>query len=283
MPIDPKQALEYLGVNPDEVESIDAFKEHVSKTYVPRSEAFKDEEIQRQIFGKVNNTMRSRLKNVAKEIGIDAKFDDIEPTDGIDLIAAGAKAKLVEYETKLSEAQKGNKPAKEVEEWQRKYDEASKKVEALTGNLTEWETKYKDLEGSVAKREREARINAQWENAFGSLKFNEGVSPLAVKGFQVAVRDKYAIDFDDEGSPYAIDVTTKKRVPNPNRAHEFLGLGDLVKQYAEQEKLIGGNPQGGKPVRQTMTMLGGSATQRQDTPTGDAPKGRRIMPPVLNQ
>lgn len=283
MPIDPKQALEYLGVNPEEVESLDAFKEHVSKTYVLRSEAIKDEEVQRQIFGKVNNTMRARLKNVAKDIGIDAKFDEIDPTDGIDLIAAGAKAKLVEYESKLAEVQKGHKPAKEVEEWQRKYDEASKKVEALTGNLAEWEAKYKDLESNVTKRERETRINAQWERAFGGLKFNEGVSPLAVKGFQVAVRDKYAIDFDDEGSPYAIDVTTKKRVPNPNRAHEFLGLDDLVKQYAEAEKLIGGNPQGGKPVRQTMTLLGGTSTQRQDTPAGEAPKGRRMMPPVLNQ
>ena len=281
MPIDPKEALGYLGINPDEIENLDAFKEHVSTTYVPRAEAIKDEAITKAIFGKVNNSLRTRLKNVGKELGIDAKFDEVDPTDGIDLIAAGAKAKLSEYAGQLEEAKKGHKPAKEVEEWQRKYDEAHKKVEALTGNLGEWENKYKALETSVQQREREARVNAQWERALGGIKPNEGITPLALKGFQAAVKEKYAVEFDDEGNPYAIDTATKKRVPNPNRAHEFLGLDDLVKSYAEQEKLIGGNPQGGKPVRQTMTMLGGAQAQTQQQTTTEQRQGRRIMPPLI--
>jgi hypothetical protein len=282
MPIDPKEALQYLGVNAEEMENIDAFKAHVSTTYVPRDQAHKDPEIAKQIFGKVNNGLRTRLKGVGKELGIDAKFDELDPADGIDLLAASAKARTAELSQQLDELKKGiGKPGKEVEELTTKYNEAKKLADDLTGRLGDWESKYNNLEQTVQQRERQARIDAQWERAIGGLKFNEGVTPLAVKGFHAAVREKFAVDFDDEGTPYAIDAVAKKRVPNPNKAHDSLSLDDLVKSYAEQEKLIGGNPQGGKPVRSTTTLLGGQ--QQQHAATDQPTTGRRVMPPLRSR
>lgn len=281
MPIDPKQALDYLGVNAEEMESIDAFKEHVNKTYVPRAEAHKDADITKTIFGKANGALRTKFKGVAKELDInDVKWDEIEPSDGIDLIAAAAKGRTAELSKQIKELQAGAaKPSKDVEELTRKYDEAKKLQEQLTEQLGGWENKYKELEGSVSKRERESRVNAQWERALGGIKANEGISPLAIKGFHAAVKEKYAVEFDDEGTPYALDLSTKKRVPNPNKAHDFLGLDDLVKQYAEAEKIIGGNPQGGRPVRQTVGLLGG---QQQQAPAHQdqrpATSRRTVMP-----
>jgi hypothetical protein len=192
-------------------------------------------------------------------------------------VAASAKARAAELSQQLEELKKGaGKPGKEVEELTTKYNEAKKLTDDLTGRLGEWENKYNTLEQTVQQREKQARIDAQWERALGGLKFNEGVTPLAVKGFHAAVREKFAVDFDDEGSPYAIDAVAKKRVPNPNKAHDSLSLDDLVKSYAEQEKLIGGNPQGGKPVRSTATLLGGQ--QQQQAATDQPATGRRVMP-----
>lgn len=277
MPIDANEALAYLGIKPDEMENLDAFKAHVSTTYVPRAEAHKDADIVRAIVGRDKGTLRTKLKGVGKELGVDAKWDEVEPSDGIDLIAASSKARIAEMTTAMEELKKGAKPGKEVEELTTKYGEAKKLADELKGQLGTWENKYKDLESSVSQREKQARVNAQWERAIGNIKPNEGVTPLAMKGFQAAVKEKFAVEFDDEGTPYAVEAETKKRIPNPNKAHDFLGLDDLVKQYAEAEKLIGGNPQGGKRVGGTSTLLG--QTQRQQTAEPTAPRtGRRVMP-----
>lgn len=279
MPIDPKEALQYLGINADEVENLDAFKAHVTTAYVPRDKAHLDKEVTSKVFGSVNGALRTKLKNVGKELEVsDVKWDELDPADGIELIAAKAKARTAELSALLEDSKKGVKPAKEVEEWQRKYDEAKKLGDDLKGQLGTWEQKYTSLEKSVAQREREARINAQWERAIGGLKFNEGITPLAIKGFQAAVKEKFAVEFDDEGNPYAVDASTKSRVPNPNKAHDFLGLDDLVKSYAEIEKLIGGNPNAGKPVRSTATMFGGQPQQQPAQPAQPAQGGRRVMP-----
>jgi hypothetical protein len=277
MPIDPKEALGYLGIDPEAVENIEAFKAHVSTTYVPRAEAHKDADVVRAIVGRDKGSLRTKLKTVGKELGVDAKWDEVEPADGIDLIAAQAKARFADFSTQLEDAKKGAKPGKDVEELSNKYAEAKKLADELKGQLGTWETKYKDLETSVSQRERQARVNAQWERALGGIKPNEGVTPLAMKGFQAAVKEKFAVEFDDEGTPYAVEAETKKRIPNPNKAHDFLGLDDLVKQYAEAEKLIGGNPQGGKRVGATSTLLG--QVQRQEPAGQQAQRtGRRVMP-----
>lgn len=285
MPIDPKQALEYLGVNPEEIETFDQFKEHVGKTYVLRSNAHLEDDIVNAALGKTYGSLRTKLSSAAKELGLNVDFSALKPAEGIELLAAGAKATLGKFQEELNEAKKGGKTGgKEIEEIQRKYEEATKKVEALTGNLTEWEQKYNNLESTVKQRERDARIEAQWERAISGLKFNEGISPLAIKGFQAEVRSRYAVDFDDEGKPYAVDALSKKRVPNPNKAHDFLGLDDLVKAYAEQEKLIGGPPNNGKPIRQTTSLFAGAApapVQQQAVQGGGAaPVRRTVMPPV---
>lgn len=280
MPIDPKEALGYLGIDPETVEDMDAFKTHVSTTYVPRAEAHKDQDIIKSIFGKVNGSLRNKLKGAGKELGLeDVKWDEVDPTDGIDLLAARAKTHSADLLKQLEEAKKGGKTGgKEVEELSTKYAEAKKLADELKGQLGTWETKYKDLETSVSTREKEARINAQWERAIGGIKPNADVTPLALKGFQAAVKEKFAIEFDDEGTPYAVDATTKKRVPNPNKAHDFLGLDDLVKQYAEAEKLIGGNPAGGKRVGGTATLIGGGAKPQETGSSSDVPARRRVMP-----
>ena len=279
MPIDPKEALGYLGIDPETVEDMDAFKTHVSTTYVPRAEAHKDQDIVKSIFGKVNGSLRNKLKGAGKELGLeDVKWDDVDPTDGIDLLAARAKTHSADLLKQLEEAKKGGKTGgKEVEELSTKYAEAKKLADELKGQLGTWETKYNELETSVGQEKKKARIDSKWESAFGGIKPNADVSPLAWKGFQVSAKDKFDFDFDDEGEPYVVDRSTRKRIPNPNKAHEFLGLDDLVKQYAEAEKLIGGNPAGGKRVGGTATLLGG-AQKQQDTPSGDTPVRRRVMP-----
>ena len=280
MPIDPKEALQYLGIDPETVENLDAFKAHVSTTYVPRDKAHLDKDVTSKVFGSVNGALRTKLKGAGKELELaDVKWDELDPAEGIDLIAAKAKARTAELSALLEESKKGVKPAKEVEELSRKYEEAKKFTDELKGQLGTWEQKYTTLEKSVAQREREARINAQWERAMGGLKFNDGITPLAVKGFQASVKEKFAVEFDDEGNPYAVDATSKSRVPNPNKAHDFLGLDDLVKSYAEQEKLIGGNPNAGKVVRSTATMFGGQ-TQQQTQPAQPTQGARRVMPPL---
>ena len=278
MPIDPIAALKYLGFDPETVENDEVFKAEVTKTYVKRENAHADDEIAARIFGKVNGTLRSKLKAHAKELGIDGEFDKLDPVDGIDLLGKTTKTRFLEHATAMDDIKKGIKPAKEVEELERKYTESKSLSDQLKEQLGSWETKYKDLEGSVQKREKQSRVDAQWERAFGGLKFNEGTSKLTVEGFKHAARAKYEIGFDDEGAIYAMDATTKKRVPNPDKAHDSLPVDELVRAYAAEEKLIGGTPQGGTRVRKTMSLLGGETETRKVEVADDGLPKQRLMP-----
>lgn len=282
MAIDPLKALEYLGYNPEEVESEEAFKESIEKTWVRRDQAHQDDEIAGRIFGKTNGTLRSKLKAQGKELGIEAKWDELDPSEGIDLLGKTLKERVNDYSTKLEEAKKGAKPGKEMEELTAKYNEAKSLSDQLKEQLGSWEKKYNDLEGSVRQREAQAKVDAQWDRAFDSLKFNEGVNKYAIEGFKQAAKGKYAVAFDDEGTPYAMEADSKKRVPNPKKAHDFLGLDDLVKQFAEAEKLTGGTPQGGAQVKKTISLVdpGGSVQRRETTVNDDGTPMKRIMPRV---
>jgi hypothetical protein len=271
MPIDPKEALEYLGINPEEVESLDAYKETFSKTYIKKEAAHLDDEVTGKIFGRVNGSLRSTLKTTGKELGIEAEWDKIDPKEGIQILAQNA----AQIRAELAEAKKGKASSKEVEELSTRYAEAKKLQDELKEQLTTWESKYTNLEQSVKQREVQAKVEAQWDRAFDGVKWNEGVNKYAQEGFKAAVKGRYTIEFDEDGQPYAADAQSKKRIPNPNKAHDFLGLDDLVKQFAEQEKLTGGNPQGGTAIKKTFTTLGGATQQQPQTETKPV---RRVMP-----
>jgi hypothetical protein len=278
MPIDPKEALGYLGIDPEAVENLDAFKAHVSTTYVPRAEAHKDADVVRAIVGRDKGSLRTKLKTVGKELGVDAKWDEVEPADGIDLIAAQAKARVAEMSSALEEAKKGGKTPKEMEELRTQYDRIKGEYEQRGSIIEQLQTEFTGFKQSVEKEKYDWQINQHWNNHLAKITPNADVDPLKKRGFEALLRDRVKLDIDPESKGViALDATTGKQFINPNKMHTSFTVDEVFKQIATEAGIVGGNPQGGKRVGATSTLLG--QVQRQEPARAQPQRtGRRVMP-----
>jgi hypothetical protein len=279
MPIDPKDALGYLGINPEEIADMDAFKAHVSTTYVPRAEAHKDPDIMRAIVGRDKGVLRTKLKGAGKELGLeDVKWDDVDPTEGIDLLTARAKARTAELSSQLEEAKKGGKTPKEVEEQRAQFDRMKGEYEQRGSIIEQLQTEFNEFKENTEKEKRTWQIEEHWKNYRSKITPNADIDPLKMKGFEALLRERVKLDIDTESKKViALDATTGKQFVNPNKLHTVFEPDEVFKQIATEAGIIGGNPQGGKPVKGTSTLLGQPARQPDTTPPG-TPARRQIMP-----
>lgn len=278
MPIDPKEALGYLGIDPEAIETMDDFKANVDTTYVRREMAHVDKEITGKVFGKINGTLRNKLKGVGKELGVEANWDELDPTEGIDHLGRALKDSTTKLRTELEGAKKGGASTKEITEIKEKYEAQVRELDALRSNAKEWELKYTELDSTVKQREAKAKEDAFYNEAFSELKWNEGVSDFAKTGFASAFREAYKPDFYEGG----VRVMDKegKIVMDPNKAQTFRSHKELAKEWAEKEKLIGGQapaPAVRKVVSTTAAGLGVQPTETPANVQGGRPT-RRVMP-----
>lgn len=242
MPIDPKEALGYLGVDPEKLESIDAFKAQFD------SEWAKASELQQQQ-GRINGAFRTAIARAASELGIEFDRKAIEeaekPTEILSVIAAKAKEHYTGEITKLSEAAKGKGSEKIKEEYEAKLAQIAKDAEVFKADAQKWQSEFTNLNSAIAKQKEEAEVNSLYEKAMASVKFRE-MTPLERQGFEVYVKSNYKPV--KEGDAYAWVGPDGNKIKDEKRAASFKGIEQLVAEAAEQHKLIAVNPHAGKPI-----------------------------------
>lgn len=277
MPIEPQAVIEYIGVDLTSFEDVEAFKEHFNSSFVKRDLAHADKEIAAKVFGKVNGTLRNSLKGVGKELeleGID--FESIDPTEGIKQLGNTLKELRKKERAEIEASKKGGGTSKELDEIRQKYEAQTRELEALRPKLSEWETKYNELDGSVKQREAKAKEDAFYEEAFHGIKFREDLTPFAIDGFKSAYRTAYKPDFYDGGT--RVLDKEGKIVMDPSKAQTYRSAQDIAKEWAEKEKLIG--TAAAPPVRKVVTTTSAALGTQTQTPTQPVAgmRSRRVMP-----
>lgn len=264
MPIEPKVVLDYLGIDPDKFEDDTQFKEAFNEEWVKLSEAPKVEGVRKQVFGGINGTLRTKIKQAFKEHGLEPPHD-LDKQDPADLIPALNALVKDTYTTQVAELKKQvDAKGTGQEEWDRKQAELQKKIEAHAQEAKNWETKYGTLESTVKQREHDAKVNAEWDSAKRSIKWKQGLDAFTQDGFMNAMRESYQIQFDENGAPYCVGKDGN-RIANPDKASTFLSLGEVLASKAKEHKLDATNPHGGEPVqRPTVTQ----PTQPNQPPAG---------------
>ena len=279
MPIKPEVLTAFLDLNLDEFENEDALKAHFDQTFLRRDLAHTDKDVQTKVFGKVNGVILSKLKGFGKAVGItDLEFDALNPTEAIEAMQGKLTDTVGTMRAELEAAKKGgDKTPKQIEEIQAKLDAAIKERDAFGKQAKEYEEKYTSLEGSLKQREAQAKIDAAFARAIEAIPFREDVNAYAKKGFEAEMRSKYKVEFGEDGTSKVIGPDGNI-VMNKHKAQTFDTLDELAKAHAEEAKMIGGAPQGGTPVRKTVS----TTTMAPATPaTPQAPAERRIGPPVM--
>lgn len=242
MPIDASEALKFIGVDPEKVENLDAFKAEFETNWAKAADISATQ-------GRINGAFRTALKRSVRELGIEFDADTIEkadkPAEVLDQIAAKVKEHYTGEIAKLSEAAKGKGSEKIKEEYEAKLAQIAKDAEVFKADAQKWQSEFTNLNTAIAKQREEAEVNSLYEKAMASVKFRE-MTPLERQGFEVYVKSNYKPV--KEGDAYAWVGPDGNKIKDEKRAASFKGIEQLVAEAAEQHKLIAVNPHAGKPI-----------------------------------
>lgn len=277
MSLEAKDLLEYMGLKPDEVSTIDDFKAKIDTSFVRRDQVIKDKELVSQITGKVVGSATTTLNSVAKDLGIEITEDDIKGKKLEDVIrTVGNKAKDF-YSTKITELETlASSTDKEaiVKEYQTKINKLEQKYNDTNKLL---DTTKQDYEGKIQGYENEKKqfkVNHLKSEAIKAVQFKDGLTELERKGFLATIEEEYDVDFDETGNPYPVDKKTKSRVPNPKVTGTFMELPDIYNHKAIELKLakvVAGNTQKQIYVPPTTKVVEPVAGTKTRIPAKDRP------------
>lgn len=248
MPIKPEDILTALDIDPAKYDDVKAFSEEFGSEWTRISEAVNNKDVRAKVFGSINGALRQKAKKALAALQIDdVKVDEHDPTDLLEIITTRGPERFTSRIGELEKAVAEGGKDKAAKEWESKYGELEKKYKDLEGLHGQSTAKYEELERSVKDREVQAKVNAEWERALGSVKWKQGIDDLTREGFITRVRKEYAVRLDDTGSTYVADANGN-RIPDPVKHQKFLDLPSLVAMKAKEFKLDESNPHGGKPV-----------------------------------
>lgn len=249
MPITEKDALEIFGIEDlTKYETADALKADVDKTWVKLASAHTNKAVTDAVFGKINRAGRKQLEEIngAFELGleIDDKADLLDVLKKLPETLKPRFDAIKDLEGKLAKAA----PADVVAQFEAKEKELSKKLKAFEADATKWKGEFDNLNTTVQNRDKTAKIEGTWDGAGKAVPFNSTVDQLRKEGFFAMARKKYQVLLDEEGKPYAAN-SKGEPLMHPKKSATPWTLEEALKADAEELKLLGSNPQGGRPAQ----------------------------------
>lgn len=256
MPIKPEEALEIVGIDPTKYESADALKEEFESAWVKKDQAKNDPDVRKSVLGKTFDTGRHKLKKFAEEAGIEVEGADFKNGDLLDLIPKvneAVKVKLGEVEEWKKKAEKAV-PDDVLKENEKRLKLLEKERDTFKSQAVEFQDKYTALETEVKTSKAKQAEASEWNAALGGINFHQGVDDLKRKGFIATAKEKYRLQFGDDGKATLTDANGNP-MKHPKKAGELLTLAEALKMDAKELKLEAVNPHANKPVAQERKVL----------------------------
>lgn len=249
-----KDVLAKLGI--DKAENLDQFTDQFNKTYVGRQIAVDDDEIKKQVVGRITGGISTSMK---REFELDAK--EIEGKKVEDILALGVaklKSKITELETNATKTKD-----EAVAEWQTKADKYKKEAGEYKGQIDGLSKVLEDTKGNFEKEKKSWVINQKYGDSYKKVfsQFAEEVAKdtLKVEGFNTLVSKNFQFDTDDNNELLVYDKEGK-RIPSTAKIGTFLTPEEALMKIATENKLLKMNEGNKKTVVQTTTKT----TQTQD-------------------
>lgn len=262
MAIESEKILGYLGYDPKEIDSEEKFKEKFDPDFIKRSEAIKDDKIYSAVVGKINGSLTSAIKQVAKSSGIEFEAGELKsnmPEEVMNIAFGKVQNKMKELEAK---AGAGND--EKVKLWEEKYNKLESKandykksLEATANELTTFKTNYET-------EKKQFKIESELERELAGFKWKAGASDLEKKGFIMDFKENHKLDLDEEGKFYVANAKGE-RIKSKNKASEFMNLNEVITNYGIEKKVyaVAGDNVGTQPRR---GLFGGSTPPANDPP-----------------
>lgn len=247
MPLEVKEALEYLGIK---AENIEEFKTFFDKDFIKQSAITEDLESVKKILGKTFGTLENEAKKFAKEneLDIDFESDDFKGLKKVSEKYKFVTSKLNEKNKSIiEELQKkaGQGNDEKVKEWEKKYDKLDLKHKEISGLLSTTKTDFDTFRAASEGSMKSFKLGVQKKELYGKLNFDPGVNEFTKKGFIGSFEEKFKIDLDENDSPILMDLTGAK-IASKKKSGEFKSVDEALQELLVEAKLNALNPDGGR-------------------------------------
>jgi len=251
MPIELKDITEYLGINAEEIDSIDKFKEKFDTEFIRSSAISEDFEPIKKIVGKKFGSLETELKRLSGQYGVEWTGDEYKDKSLSDRVKLSMDKLITESKNELEEYKKVNGGGKEevIKEWTTKYDKLKNEKSDYEKLLEATKQEFEGFKGQVENEKKSYKINFEKENGLKDFKWKTGTNEFTKKGFMSELNEKYKLDLSTEGKLVVLDAQGKQ-IPNPKTAGTFMGWKEVVESEALKAELYETNPHAGQPVRQ---------------------------------
>lgn len=241
------EMLDFLGIDPKTVDSIEKFKEKFSgegAAFIPASELTdtKSETFKRfvpKVVGQIAGKSTAVVKKRLSEMEIDLSPDEIKdkPFEDILDIALGKtvntyKQKISDYETKLQHTN------------DERVVDLTTKLEQYKQKATDYETANRSLkeayeqETTAHKNELKSfKLTTRKNDIFGKhIKFGSTVKDLEKEGYFSKIEKNYKFELsEDENDIEVFSKETGARIPNPKKAGAFMSVPEILEAEGLKE------------------------------------------------
>lgn len=237
MGVEAKEVLDYLGIDLSEDATLDTFKSTFNTAFIKKDLAVNDEDVQKAIIGEQTRKFATELKRTAKESGIELGEEETKLPVG-DLARLLVSKKDEQYTSKIADIEKKSaKPSEQVKEWEEKYNTLNNKFADVDKMREDLAKKYEAKEQEFVTFQKDFKLNETRKDIWGKANsfISDKASDLERTGFQSYINQNYTIELDGDKP---VILKEGHRIPDPNKAGEFLDPLTAIKMEAANNKIL---------------------------------------------
>lgn len=212
---------------PDEVDSIDKFKEHFNSSYISKDKAHLDDQVRSKATGDVLRRISSKVAGDFSDFGL--KTSDFEGKPFEEVLSGVA----VNIKTKLTELQESQgKPDKRAQELEARLNSINQEREQYKSQLDKVLGEFDQFKAAKDNEVKSWKLGIKLKEAKERVTFKDNMSELERLGFEAKLGD---FKFDlDESDNVVVKDKTGNFIPSKHKAGAFADVVEVLDMLADQ-------------------------------------------------
>lgn len=220
---------QFLGL-PDEVDSLEKFKEHFNSSFVNKEKAHLDETVKSRATGDVLRRISSKVANELGDFGIKTSDFEGKPFEEVVSVAAqNAKQRIQE----LSESQ--GKPDKRYQDLESQFQTIKQERDQFKGQLSQVAGEFETFKAQKDNEVKNWKIGIKLNEVKSKITFVDGISDIQRKGFE-SVLNEYKFDLDETDNLVVKD-NNGNFIPSKSKAGAFADAYEVMDFLADANGL----------------------------------------------
>ena len=220
---------QFLGL-PEEVDSLDKFKEHFNSSYISKDKAHLDDQVKSKATGDVLRRISSKVANELGDFGIKTSDFEGKPFEEVvSIAAANAKQRIQE----LTETQ--GKPDKRYQDLEVQFGTIKQERDQYKTKLEETIGTFETFKAQKDNEVKTWKVGIKLQDVRSKIPFVDGLTDIQRKGFE-SVLGEYQFDLDETDNLIVKDKNGNF-VPSKQKAGAFADAYEVMDALADANGL----------------------------------------------